>query len=102
MMTITSNLTPQIKVELVHKPTLLGFLHQLCEHEKDIGFTTIEVQAGSGVLDGVYSPDVTDAQYYSFILLPEERLGWFLKVLKKNLGAEKCFVFSSAVNKVTL
>jgi hypothetical protein len=101
-MMMTLNTGNAIKIELVHKASLLHLLQQLCVQENDFGFTTMEVQSGSGPLEGFYFPDVTDAQYYSFVLLPEERLTWFLKVLKKNLTHEKCLIFTSPVTKIQL
>jgi hypothetical protein len=100
MMTI--NTTTAIKIELVHKASLLSLLQQLCVKETDFGFTTLEVQSGSGPLEGRYFPDITDAHYYSFVILPEERLNWFLKVLKKNITYEKCVIFTSPVTKIQL
>ena len=101
-MIMTINPENVIKIELVHKTSLLHLLQQLCVEENDFGFTTLEVQSGSGPVEGRYFPDVTDAHYYSFVMLPEERLNWFLKVLKKNLTYEKCLIFTSPVTKIQL
>jgi hypothetical protein len=100
MMMMNATTTPLLKVELVHKESLCGFLEQLCLRDTSFGFTTLDVQAGSGPSEGAYSPDVTDSQYYSFVLLPEDRLPWLLKVLKKHLAHEKCLIFTTPVTRI--
>jgi hypothetical protein len=91
-----------LKIELVHKKTALNLLQNFCQADGSFGFTTLEVQAGCGPLQGLYSPDFTDAQYYSFILMEGEKALDFIKDLKQALAHEKCLVFTSPVTRLAL
>lgn len=89
-----------LKLEVIHKENALTLIEDECRAHGITGFTTMEVHAGFGPMMGEYHDDPTDTQYYTVIIMPDEKAEPFIRWFRSAVGSNQVFMFTSPVTLV--